>query len=110
MTREEAISYLRRYRRTDTYKPSKALFGWRNNYQFEEAVYARYLVLELIERISHSSEDPIEVVRSFYYWMDDMLCTSENGRTWAFSSLMENCCSDILRYLRRKEKNENAEN
>ena len=110
MTREEAISYLRRYRRNEVYKPSKNLFGWRRNYYFDEAVYTRFLILELIDRINSSTKDPIETIRDFYYWMDDMMCGSEQNRTWAFSSCMENASRDIIRYLRAKEKNEDASN
>lgn len=110
MTREEAVSWLRQYRRNDTYKPSRQLFGWRSNYDFNRAVYERYLILELIDRIKQSSIPPIEVVRRFYYDMDDILCESENSRTWAFASTMENCAGDILRYLRGKEAERRKEN
>lgn len=104
MTQDEAVSYLRRYRRTDTWKPTKELFGWRLNYDFVRSVYERSLVLELIDRIKRSRASPINVVRHFYYEMDDVLCESENARTWEFASMMENCAGDILRYLRRMEK------
>ena len=110
MTREEAVSWLRRYRRDETYKPCKTLFGWKLNYDFMRASYERYLILELIRRIDDSLKDPIDVVADFYYWMDDMVCNSEEKRTWAFASTMENCCVDILRYLREKERNEDAKN
>lgn len=103
MTQEEAVSWLRQYRRNDTYKPSRQLFGWRSNYDFNRAVYERYLILELIDRIKQSSIPPIEVVRRFYYDMDDILCESENSITWTFASYMENSTRDILNYLRRKE-------
>lgn len=109
MTRDEAVSWLRQYRRCDTDKPSKKLFGWRNNYDFNRAVYERYLILELIDRIKRSSKPPIEVVRLFYYEMDDILCESENAETWAFASMMENCARDILQFLRGKEKEKEYE-
>lgn len=104
MTREEAVSWLRQYRKNNTYKPSKQLFGWRGTYEFNRSVYERYLVLHLIERIKHSSMSPIEVIRGFYYEMDDLVCESENSKTWAFASTMESCAGDILVYLRGKEK------
>ncbi len=106
MTREEAISWLRRYRRYETDCPSRKLFGWRNNYDFNRAVYERYLILELIDRIKRTFIPPIEVIRQFYYEMDDVLCESENAETWAFASIMENCAQDILQFLREKEKGE----
>lgn len=109
MTREEAVSWLRQYRKNDTYKPSRHLFGWKGSYDFNRAVYERYLILELIDRIKKSSIPPMEVVRRFYYEMDDILCNSECAATWAFASTMENSAGDILRYLRGREK-ENEQN
>ena len=100
MTREEAISLLRRYRRNNTYTPSKKLFGWRRNYDFDRAVYERMLILELIREIKATDRNPMTVVQDFWYKMDYILCESENAKTWAFTSTMENCAADILRYLR----------
>lgn len=108
MTREVAVSWLRRYRRNEVYKPSKKLFGWKMNYEFMRASYERFLVLELIRKIDESNRDPILIVQDLYYKLDDMVCESERSKTWAFASTMENCCADILRYLREKEKNEDA--
>lgn len=99
MTREEAVSLLRRYRRNETYTPSKRLFGWKLNYEFMRTVYERMLILELIRRIKTTDQNPLNVVRDFYYKMDDILCESENPKTWAFASTMENCAADIARYL-----------
>lgn len=106
MTKDEAIAWLRRYRKEETYIPSRRLYGWRKNYEFNHAVYERYLVLELIRRIRASAMPPLEVVRRFYYAMDDVLCESEDGHaiTHTFASMMENCASDILHYLRAKDK------
>ena len=116
MTQDEAVSLLRRYRRRDTYVPSKKLFGWKLNYEFVRAVYERMLVLELIREIKSTERPPMSVVQDFYYKMDDILCESENSKTWAFASIMENCAADILRYLRgehireRRKMNRNAKN
>lgn len=110
MTREKAVLLLRRYRRDEVYKPSKKLLGWRMNYQFMRASYERFLVLELIRRINTSTKDPIKIVQDLYYEMDDIVCESDRSKTWAFASTMENCCADILRYLREKEKDEDAKN
>lgn len=114
MTREEAISLLRRYRRE---VPRYNLqfwsgFGTRFNYHANKSVYERFLVMELIRRINESDQDPIEVVRDFYYFMDDILCESEDLKPVAhyFESLMENMTGDILRCLREKEKDEHEQN
>ena len=111
MTREQAIFWLRQYRRKEVYQPTSNLFGqfWKNSsYEFMKTSYERSLIPELIDRIKHSSKDPIEVVRDFYYWMDDMVCESEEKSIWDFASTMENICSDILHYLREKERNDHA--
>jgi hypothetical protein len=102
MTREEAVSLLRRYRREETYIPSRKLFGWKRTYDFDRAVYERMLILELIQRIKRTDDPPIKVVQQFWYEMDDMLCGSDSPKTWAFASIMENCATDILIYLRRE--------
>lgn len=100
MTKEEAIGYLRRYRREMFDRPSKTTFGWRLNYEFEKAVYGRFLIQNLINWIAESEKPPMAVVQEFYDSMDDILLSSENGKTWAFASIMENCTGDILLYLR----------
>ena len=106
MTKDEAIACLRRYRRTQTDMPSTQLLGWKMNYEFERAVFERYLILELIGEIRQSDCSPMTVVQKFYYAMDDMVCTSESALTWGFASIMESCAADILRYLRAKNLKE----
>lgn len=104
MTKEEAIYWLRRYRRTQTYTPDRKLYGWNGTYDFTRAGYERFLIENLIYWIRDSKLPPIEVVRKVYWDLDNILVTSENSKTWAFASTMENCASDILRYLKAKEK------
>lgn len=110
MTREKAISYLWQYMKDETFLPTKRLLGWKINYDYKRAVYERFLVRELIRAIEKTDCDPIETVRRVYYGMDERMSQSEESKTWAFASIMGNCAADILRYLRRKEKNENAKN
>lgn len=111
MTKEEAVSWLRRYRRDRIQygvKPWSTNWKLKNNF-FNQYVYERYLVLELIRRINESPLPPIEVVRNFYHFIDDILCESDDGQfiTHYFSSIMENCAGDILRYLREKDSADN---
>lgn len=106
MTKDETIACLRRYRRNQTDTPSTRLFGWKMSYDFERAVYERYLILELIEWIKSSECPPLLVAQKFYEAMDDMLCNSESSLTWGFASIMEACASDILRYLRAEQLKE----
>lgn len=98
LNRNEAIYWLRHYIRDEGCRR----FSWRDD-NLRKSVYAHQLTLELMQRIRHSDEAPIEVVRRFYYEMDDLLCKSENRLTWAFAGTMENLIADILRYLRSKE-------
>lgn len=98
MNRNEAIYWLRHYIRNEI----GHRFSWRDA-NLRKSVYAHQLALELMQQIRHSDEAPLEVVRRFYYEMDELLCESENRLTWAFASIMENLAADILRYLRSKE-------
>ena len=86
---------------------SKRLFGWQKNYDWLRAVYERQLVLDLICRIREANTDPIETVKAYFYWMDDILVNSDRPLVWGFASIIEQCCADILVYLRKKEENEN---
>ena len=108
MTRETAIGYLREYRRIMRRNPiirSRASrFNMRCRIDFKTEVYTACLIDELIDRIRRSERDPIEIVREFYYWMDNVICSSERAMTWEFTGTMENIASDILSYLREKEK------
>lgn len=99
MTKEEAISLLRRYRREETYTPSRNLLGWKMTHDFKRSVYERYLILELIRRIKESNCPPTVVIRSFYSFMDEMIGDSDHSRTWEFASYMEMCLRDILIYF-----------
>ena len=114
MTKDKAVSLLRRYRREETYVPSIKLLGWKKRtYEFNRAVYERFLILELIRQIKESDLGPMTVVRNFYYKMDDVMCESENHKTWEFTSIMENCAHDIVVYLERehiRERRQRREN
>ena len=106
MTKEEAISLLRRYRREETYAPSINLLGWKKvTYDFKRSVYERYLILELIRRIKESNCLPTVIVQSFYSFMDEMIGDSDHSRTWEFASYMEMCMKDILIYFQRDHMN-----
>ena len=103
MDTERAVYWLRRYLREESYKPTKRLFGWRVNYEFMRASYERSLVRELISRMETRGDDPIRTVQDCYYAMDDIVCNSERPQSWAFAGIMENCCADILQYLRKHD-------
>lgn len=107
MTKEEAVSWLRRYRRSNTVygiKPWSSQWKYKN-YPFNRHIYEQYLTFELIRRIKESTLPPLEVVRNFYFFMDNILCESDDAQfiTHYFASMMENCAGDILRYLRERD-------
>ena len=106
MTREEAISLLRRYRR-DVYRYNEktVIFPKRNAY-FKICVYGRFLVDDLIRKIMHSYDDPIRVVSRRYSELDEILGDSDDDHfeTHAFAALMEYECGNVLRYLTTGER------
>ena len=114
MTREEAISLLRRYRR-DVYRYNEktVIFPKRNAY-FKICVYGCFLVDDLIRKIMHSYDDPIRVVSHRYSELDEILGDSDDDHfeTHAFAALMEYECGNVLRYLTtvERKKNEDAKN
>lgn len=114
MTRDEAASVLRRYRRSVFRYNEKYMIFSKRNTLFRECVYGKILVDEIIRRIRESNEDPIKVVSRLYSKLDSILGDSDDDHfeTHAFAALMEYLTGDILQYLQKieKEKNEDAEN
>lgn len=106
MTREEAISLLRRYKR-DFYDYDKKLFVLtREKMLFKISVYGRFLCDELISKIRNSKDGPIEVVYDYYSMFDDILSESDDDHfeTHNFARILEHEAGHILRYLRKKEE------
>ena len=111
MTREEAISLLRRYRR-DVYRYNeKTVIFPKRNAHFKICVYGRFLVDDLIRKIMHSYDDPIRVVSRRYSELDEILGDSDDDHfeTHAFAALMEYECGNVLRYLTTIERTENED-
>lgn len=110
MTREEAVSLLRRYRR-DVCRFNPRFFTMpQRNVLFRNCVYEKFLLDELIRRIRHSTEPPIDVVYDVYSMLDDILSESDDDHfeTHRFAAELEREAGQILRYLKMKEK-ENKE-
>lgn len=106
MTREEAVSLLRRYRR-DAYSYNPKCFARpKGDVEFRNYVYGRYLCDELIDAIRHSKEPPIDVVYDSYAMFDTILSESEDDHfeTHSFAAVMEHEAGRILRYLKQKER------
>lgn len=114
MTREEAISLLRRYRRTAyRYNPKFIVFPKRDTL-FQTCVYGSFLIDEMIRKIRYSADGPIEVVRDIYSSLDWVLGESDGDHfeTHRFAALMEHEAGNILCYLKaiEKEQNEDGKN
>lgn len=112
MTREEAISLLRRYRRTVyRYNPKFVLYT-KQNALFQKCVYGRFLIDEIIRKIRYSQAGPIDVVYDIYSKLDWILGESDDDHfeTHKFAAVVEYEAGNILRYLKsvEKEKNEDA--
>lgn len=114
MTREEAISLLRRYRRTVYRYDPKFIAFHKWDILFQTCVHGRFLVDEMIRSIRHSEGGPIETVYDIYSKLDEVLGESDDDHfeTHRFAALMEDEAGNILRYLKivEKEQNENAKN
>lgn len=114
MTQEEAISTLRRYRRSVFRYDEKIVPFPKKNALFKECVYGKILVDEIIRRIREFDDDPISIVSRLYSKLDFILGDSDDDHfeTHTFASLMEYLTGDILRCLKRieKEKDEDAKN
>ena len=111
MTREQAISLLRRYRRdVYRYNSNYVLFAKRNTF-FQTCVYGRFLIDELIRKIRHSAKDPISVVSGIYSDLDEVLGDSDDDhfQTHRFAAMVEYEAGNILRYLRTVEKERNED-
>lgn len=112
MTREEAIDWLRRYRRGIP----RFNYGFgvlRKNPDFLRQAFEQHVVSELIGRIQKQPDrDPIQVVYGLYSMLDDVLSSSNDDHfiTHQYASMMENISRDILRYLREKEIRKHEQN
>ena len=103
MTREEAISLLRRYRRTVRINPLYVSWG-KSDYITQRYVYERYLILRLIERIANSSEPPLRLIHNAYWAVDMFMLESESRYTQRFLRIVERCIGDIMEYLEDQDK------
>lgn len=112
MTAEEAIGWLRKYRR-DIPRFNYTYGALHQNKEFLYQSFEQYIVQELIEamKIINSRSDPIDIVFRLYCDLDHVLSHSDDDHriTHNCASMMENITRDILRYLREKEIQKNDE-
>lgn len=105
MTREEAVSILRRLKRD--YREKKS-YIWcpKQNVEFQKTIYIKCLIDEMIKQIRCSHTDPITTVRGFQSFFSDILGDSDDDHfeTHRFAGIMEYESGNILRYLLDKER------
>lgn len=110
MTKEKAITLLRRYRRSEYLDRFNLSIFLERDPEFLRCIYGRHLIDELIRMIRESSYDPIDVVWQLYSDLDTVLAESDDDHfiTHNYAARMEHECGMIMRYLKRadKEKNE----
>lgn len=105
MTGNEAIEWLRKYRRSIP----RFNYGFgilHKDSEFLKQSFEQFIVIDLIDKIRmHPNEDPIQIVYQLYSDMDYVQSHSDDDHfiTHNCASMMENIARDILRYLREKE-------
>ena len=112
MTRDEAIWWLRKYRRgIPKYNYNYGVL--RNNPDFLYQSFEQHLVKEAIDRIeSQPDKSPTEVIWELYSMLDQVLAESDDDHliTHNYASMMELIARDMLRYLREKEIRKHEQN
>lgn len=108
MTQDQAITYLREYRRFCGHVFNESALYRSMRIKHRDLCYRRYLVSELIQRINDSDDDPIRTVEDVIAELDFVLGESDDDHfvTHRFAAAMEYEAHYILRYLRAKEKME----
>ena len=96
MTKQEAIEGLRMYERMCCFDPKP---GW-SRYDFRYKSYSKSVIPFLINRIENSKLEPIAEIRCMKMELDDLICDSENRRTWEFCSIMCKILDDMINWLK----------
>ena len=107
MTKDEAISSLRRQRRAMRISPLHRPLGRRDK-AVEEYVYGRYLAKWLIGIVRRSEEDPMTAVSKAYYMADDWLLASKSPQANLFLKRATMLLSDIRLEMQRDGEHRRA--
>lgn len=103
MTKERAISLLRRYRQEELSPPEHYCLADWTMYKFGERVYSQYLKNELIKRIENDeSDDVLMTITKFIYEYDRIAhpgCVEKNSITWKFCSNVIKVLDNLQQYL-----------
>lgn len=108
MTQDQALTYLREYRRFYCHTFNESSMLWHMNSDYKSLCYRRYLVSMFIHKINNSKVDPIRIVDQFISDLDYILGESDDDHfiTHQFAAILEYEAYCILRYLKQKEKME----
>ncbi len=106
MTKERAISLLRRYRHAELAEPKHYSFAAWTMHEFGEKSYTRSIVTELIRRIKRSSKSPLTVVHDFHWEIDGLVLFSKNPMTVDFTKTVRRITEDLMEYLWIEEEAE----
>lgn len=106
MTKERAISLLRRYRQAELVEPKHYSFATWTMYEFGERSYTRSIIKELIKRIRNSSKSPLTVIHDFVWEVDGFVLFSKNPMTVKFMKTVRRISEDLMEYLWVEEKAE----
>ena len=107
MTKGEAIIVIRQWQK---YIPKYNMKGLaRKNYDLLYSCWAQAVSEELIQEIrKDEKDDPIQTVRNFWSWMENILAYSDDNHTitHTFASTAENIARDILLELQKEAKHQ----
>lgn len=97
-----AISLLMDYKKCEYRQNGYYILDPLKNYEFLRKTYGETLINYIIDIISTTDRDPIEIVRKIYRDMDTILSESDDDHfeTHHFCSIVMREAGDILRYLK----------
>jgi hypothetical protein len=114
VTKEKAILWLRKYLRDHRPLPhARTIYypfynGWKYYTPAQEYCYTKTVVNELIDWITQSIKEPLEVVHGFYQFLDDILIESDDGRARSHTiiSRYETIAGDIYYEMKKEGEKE----
>lgn len=108
MTKERAISILKRYRRDICARQYCWSYSCRQN-RIKRCACKEYLVSELIHRIRIKDLDPIDTVSEFIFWIESVLEEADEDHriTEEFIRVIDDEACDIERMLLIMNEKEN---
>jgi len=111
MTKERAISLLRRYRQEELSPPEHYCLATWTMRKFGYNIYARYLSEEMIRKIKSvpETENPVETIHRYICWIDEIRVNRGNPITDRFVGDVICIADSIQQYLGEHEEGYNVE-